>query len=355
MNRNPITTGIVKDDIYLAHRPAPGHPESHRRLNAIYEMLNTHRNQGEFIHMASRLARREELLLVHTPEHLERIAATSGRQGLALTADTHTSADSYQAARMAAGGLFEAIDQVVKGTIANAFVLARPPGHHAERSRAMGYCLFNNIALGAAYARKILGLERVLIVDWDVHHGNGVQHIFEQDPSVLYFSVHQYPLFPGTGVYTETGRGPGEGYTINIPLSRGYGDGEYLLLFEHILWPVALAFKPDLILVSAGFDTHHKDPIGGMRMTQVGFAALTQNLMSIAETCCERRLVMTLEGGYHLKALKYSVQAVLEEMSGRTQTDMDVIRAGADFKKINSVIRRCKQVHDTYWPSLKLV
>ncbi len=348
-----IRTGIVKDEIYLAHRPARRHPESHRRLDTIYQMLDSPEMKGYFAEMNCRRARREELLWVHAPEHIARIAASAGQRPRALTADTFTSAHSYQAARMAAGGLFEAIAGVVDGVVDNAFVLARPPGHHAEKSRAMGFCLFNNVALGAAFARKILGLKRVLIVDWDVHHGNGVQHIFEQDPSVFYFSIHQYPLFPGTGIYTETGRSRGEGYTVNIPLSRGYGDGEYLLLFDKILWPVALAFRPELILVSAGFDTHRQDPIGGMRMTADGFAALTRSLMELAETCCHRRLVMTLEGGYHLNALKNSVQAVLREMSHQTHTCLSEIMARANLKKTARAILRCVKVHGRHWKNLK--
>jgi len=352
MERKQICTGIVKDEIYLAHRPVRGHPESHRRLDAIYQMLDTPEMRTQFVEIDSRPAKQEELLWVHAPEHIERIAATAGKHRLALTADTHTSADSYHAARMAAGGLFEAIARVVEGDVDNAFVLARPPGHHAEKSRAMGFCLFNNVALGAAFARKVLGLKRVLIVDWDVHHGNGVQHIFEQDPSVFYFSIHQYPLFPGTGVFTETGRGRGEGHTVNIPLSRGYGDSEYLLLFDKILWPVARMFKPELILVSAGFDTHRKDPVGGMRMTADGFAALTRSLMELAEECCQRRLVMTLEGGYHLKALKKSVRAVLREMSHQTHTNTTGIMAHADLKKAARAILRSKRVHGMYWDSL---
>ena len=353
MSRKQPVTGIVKDDIYLAHRPARGHPESHRRLDAIYQMLAASELQAELVDIASRLARRDELLFVHTPELVDAIAATAGRDQLALTSDTHTSADSYDAARMAAGGLFEAIRQVVEGPLENAFVLARPPGHHAERSRAMGFCLFNNVALGAAFARNVLGLKRILIVDWDVHHGNGVQHIFEQDPSILYFSIHQYPLFPGTGVFTETGRGRGEGHTINIPLSRGFGDAEYLLLFKEILWPVALAFEPDLILVSAGFDAHHQDPVGGMRMTAGGFAALTRSLMDLAAICCRRRLVMTLEGGYHLKALKKSVRAVLRELTGQSCTGLEALLGHANLKKTAPAILRSQKVHGIYWKRLK--
>mgnify|MGYP001814452219 CR=1 FL=1 len=353
MNRKQIRTGIVKDEIYLAHRPVQGHPESHRRLDAVYQMLDNPEMRSQFVEISSRPARREELLWTHSPEHIERIAATAGHPSQALTADTFTSADSYHAARMAAGGLFEAITGVVDGIVDNAFVLARPPGHHAEKSRAMGFCLFNNVALGAAFARKALGLKRVLIVDWDVHHGNGVQHIFEQDPSVFYFSIHQYPLFPGTGVFTETGRGPGEGYTINIPLSRGYGDGEYLLFFDKILWPVAQMFRPELILVSAGFDTHRKDPIGGMRMTANGFAALTRSLMELAETCCHGRLVMTLEGGYHLEALKQSVKAVLREMADQTYTSPTGVLARANLKKAGPAIFRSIKVNGIYWENLK--
>jgi acetoin utilization deacetylase AcuC-like enzyme len=242
---------------------------------------------------------------------------------------------------------------VMAGKVRNAFVPVRPPGHHAEVGRAMGFCLFNNVALGAEYARAMKGVQRVLIVDWDLHHGNGIQHIFEEDPTVLYISAHQYPLFPGTGHYLETGRGRGEGYTVNLPLGKGWGDGDYAALFRQVVAPLARNFKPDFILAAAGFDIHRLDPAGGrMRVTELGFAALTRILMDIARDCCQDRLVLVLEGGYHHHALAESVGAVLRELSGQTHTDAEALAAGAHKRRVRSVVKRCIHVHGKVWPDL---
>ncbi|MCP3952177.1 MAG: histone deacetylase [Desulfobacterales bacterium] len=345
-------TGVVRDKQFLEHRPAPAHPESPDRLKAVYGLLDSLDFQDRLLNITPRPATREEILLVHAPEYLDMLAATAGTETCALTADTHVSAGSYKTALLAAGGIFAAIEAVVTGALANAFALVRPPGHHAENSRATGYCLFNNIALGAMYARKILGLDRVLLVDWDVHHGNGTQHAFEQDSSVLFYSIHQYPHFPGTGFFTETGRGAGEGYTVNIPLSKGYGDGEYVFFLEHLLRPVALEFQPDLIIVSAGFDTHAEDQMGGMRMSATGFAAMTRVIMNIAAACCAGKLVLTLEGGYHLTALKDSIHAVLLEMSGQSFTDIHKIAEQAEKGKIRHVLKRFLPVQNRFWHNL---
>jgi acetoin utilization deacetylase AcuC-like enzyme len=345
--------GIVRDPRYLDHRTPEGHPEFHRRLASLYEMLDALGPDNGPIPVPPRMAEREEILTVHTPEYLDRVAATSGREQTALTADTIVSAGSYTAALLSAGGLFAAIDRVVSGELDAAFTLARPPGHHAERSRAMGFCLFNNVALGARYAQIGWGLKRVLIVDWDVHHGNGTQHIFETDPSVLFFSVHQYPHFPGTGLYTDVGRGPGEGYTLNLPLGKGYKDAEYAALFQRVLRPVALEFGPDLILVSAGFDTHRDDLMGKMKMTPTGFAALTRSLMILASVCCGGKLVLALEGGYHLKALTASVEAVLAELAGKRVTDPAAVADGARRRKVDHALHRCRHVHQGFWKCLR--
>ncbi len=345
-------TGIVRDPRYLDHRTPEGHPEFHHRLTALYDMLDAPEMADGLIHVPPRPAQREEILMVHTPEYLDRIAATADLEQTALTADTIVSAGSYTAALLSAGGVFAAIDRVVSGDLDTAFALARPPGHHAERSRAMGFCLFNNVALGARYAQIGWGLKRVLIVDWDVHHGNGTQHIFETDPSVLFFSVHQYPHFPGTGLYTDVGRGAGEGATLNLPLGKGYKDAEYAALFQRVLRPVALEFGPDLVLVSAGFDTHRDDLMGKMKMTPPGFAALTRSLMAIASDCCGGKLGMTLEGGYHLKALTASVRAVLSELGEKTVTDPEAVAGGARRRKVEYALHRCRHVHQGFWKCL---
>jgi len=290
---------------------------------------------------------------LHSPEYFEKIAATAGKPLCALTPDTHTSAGSYNAAIRAVGGVFEAVAAVDSGKIKNAFALVRPPGHHAEKSRALGFCLFNNVALAAMFALESLGLKRVLVVDWDVHHGNGTQHFFEDDDRVLFFSVHQYPHFPGTGYFTEIGRGRGEGYTMNIAIPGGYGGAEFAALFERLLRPVALAYAPELILVSAGFDPHALDPMGRMKMTPVGFACLTRSLMDIADQCCGGKLVMALEGGYHLKTLGGSVKAVLNELAGISSCAVSHLVKRANRKKLDYAVSRCVHVHQRFWKCLQ--
>jgi len=347
-------TGIVCDARCLDHLTDDGHPENPRRLAAVYDMLEKSPPAGDFVPLPARVASREELLLVHTSEYIDKVAATAKQDYALLGPDTQVSKGSFLAARLAAGGFLEAVRRVVEGRPAHAFALVRPPGHHAEKSRALGYCIFNNAAIGAAFARKRLGLSRVMVVDWDVHHGNGTQHIFEQDPSVLFFSIHQYPHFPKTGYFTDSGIGPGEGYTVNLPLPKGFGDNEYAALFLQILTPIALEFAPDLVLVSAGFDNHGKDPLGGMTLTERGFAAMTRCLMDIARQCCQKRMALVLEGGYEPKVLAASVRAVLEEMAGQTVTDPISLARLADRKKILYATTRCVQVQKRFWKSLTM-
>jgi acetoin utilization deacetylase AcuC-like enzyme len=352
MTDQTVKIGLLRDQSFLEHRPGEGHPESHHRLVSIYQALDDWVDLGVCQEVPPRPAIEEELLWVHTRQHLEKLKATARREHTALSADTLASGGSWAAALLAAGGLCRLLSKVVSGELGHAFALVRPPGHHAEKSQAMGFCLVNNVAVGAMFARRILGLTRVLIVDWDVHHGNGTQHCFEADPAILFFSCHQHPFFPGTGHFTETGLGQGEGFTINVPLSRGYGDGEYTAIFENILRPAALEFKPELILVSAGFDSHRYDPVGGMDMTSRGFAALTRSLMNLAEACCPGRLVLCLEGGYHLEALGRSVLAVLSELAGLTHSRLEDIMAAAIPQKVDYVLKRCRQVHRGHWKGL---
>ena len=345
-------TGIVKDERYMEHEMGPHHPESPERLRAIYAMLEEPDMKGQFFEVPVRRAERDELLLVHAQNYVDQLAATAGEAYTYLDPDTQTSAGSYEAALLAAGGLCEAISLVNSGEINNAFALVRPPGHHAENSRAMGFCLFNNVAVGAMYAREHLKLDRLLVVDWDLHHGNGTQHSFEEDPSILYFSTHQYPYYPGTGAINETGRGEGQGFTVNVPLPVGCGDGEYLFLFENILKPVTLEFKPQMILVSAGFDIYEGDPLGGMRVTPKGFAGLTRSIMEMADACCEGKVVITLEGGYDVHGQSDSVKEVLKELSGKTKSEIPKLLEKGDSRALKAIIQRVAEAQGHYWKIL---
>lgn len=345
-------TGIVRDRRYLDHEPGSFHPESPERLKAIYSMLEEPEMADLFKDVPVRRADRKELLAVHSPGYVEMILKTEGKGSRSLDPDTSVSDGSCEAALLAAGGLCEAISAVISGEIQNAFALVRPPGHHTERDRAMGFCIFNNIAVGARYAQESHGLKRVLIVDWDLHHGNGTQHSFEEDPTILYFSTHQYPYYPGSGAYKETGRGSGKGFTVNVPFSPGHGDGEYVGVFEKILKPVALEFAPDLILVSAGFDIYEDDPLGGMRVTPAGFAGLTRSVMDIADECCGGRVVITLEGGYDLTGLRDSVKAVLKELAGVSELDHGHTLTPSEQERVDLAVARVSEAHGGFWKNL---
>ena len=345
-------TGIVMDNRYMDHDMGSYHPESPNRLKVVYEMLNEPDMAGNFEHVPVRSAEREELLSVHSADYIDLLASTDGRDSTYLDPDTQTSAGSYRAALLAAGGLCEAIASVHSGELKNAFALVRPPGHHAENSRAMGFCLFNNVAVGARFAQEHLHLGRILILDWDLHHGNGTQHSFENDPSILYVSTHQYPYYPGSGSHKEVGTGKGEGYTVNVPLSMGYGDGEFAAIFEEVFRPVSLEFNPEFILISAGFDIYVGDPLGGMKVSPEGFAGLTRVVMDIAESCCEGKVVITLEGGYNLQGMRDSTKAVLMELADMSRTSVADLLARADRGMVDHAVNPVKAIHRKYWKDL---
>ena len=303
-------TGLVYGDVYLGHRTGRSHPERPERLTAIVRRLEQSGLMARLTRLDPRPADPQWLLAVHSAEHVEKIKRGCERgAGFVDSMDTPVSRQSCEAALAAAGGVLGAVDAVVEGKLQNAFCAVRPPGHHATRSRAMGFCLFNNVAIAARYAQKKHKLGRILIVDWDVHHGNGTQAIFDDDPSVMYFSVHQHPFYPGTGTAVERGTGKAAGTKINVPLPAGSGDAEYRAAFEKKLLPAALEFRPDLVLLSAGFDAHTGDLLGQMEVSTQGYAELTRIVCRIAGACCGGRLVSVLEGGYDLELLAESVEA----------------------------------------------
>jgi acetoin utilization deacetylase AcuC-like enzyme len=273
-----------------------------------------------------RAATEAELARVHEREYISLVSETAGR-ATALDADTFTSPDSYEVALLAAGAAITCVDHVLEAPGRRALAMVRPPGHHAERNRAMGFCLFNNIAVAAAHARA-RGLSRVAIVDYDVHHGNGTQGTFYDDPSVLFISSHQYPYYPGTGAATETGAGKGAGFTVNLPLDAGATDADYEVAFETVAFPVLRQFRPKLILISAGFDALADDPLGGMRLSANQFARLTAALTAIADECCDGRVVAITEGGYDLAGFASCLRGVVPVLAGeRTLTDFPTSKA----------------------------
>src|SRR5262249_15536027 len=254
--------------------------------------------------------------LVHDGAYVDEVAATQHQEWFAFDADTPTSPRSYATACLAAGGFLALLDAVMSQEGGNGFAFVRPPGHHAERHRAMGFCLVNNVAVGAEYLRRRYGLQRILIVDWDLHHGNGTQHLFESDPGVLYISAHQYPYYPGTGALDEVGRGDGEGYTVNVALPAGCGDAEDGEAFTPHILPIAQQYAPQFVLISAGFDAHARDPLGGMQVTEPGFQAMARALLEIAREPAGGRCAAILEGGYDVHAIRRSSQRVLAELQG---------------------------------------
>ena len=309
-------TGLIYDEIYLEHKTTPGHPERPERLVEIIKQLKTGGLYSQLLELRPTPAKLDWIQTVHSLEYVERARQScESNTGYLDSLDVPISARSYDAALMAAGGVLTAVDAVMNKQVENAFCAVRPPGHHAMENRAMGFCIFNNVAIGAKYVQKKYGLSNVLIVDWDVHHGNGTQATFYDDPTVLYFSVHQYPFYPGTGSEVERGQGQGLNYTINVPLPADSGDDVYVKAFEEKLKPAALAFSPDFVFISAGFDACQNDLLGGMKVTPSGFAELTHIVKSIAQRCCNGRIVSVLEGGYNLGALAASVEAHVRVLS----------------------------------------
>ena len=304
---------LISTDRFAEHQTPPGHPERPERAEVMDAVAARWRERGTEI-VAPREATTEQLARVHSREHIHRMSETTGKSSQ-IDPDTYTSPESHEVALLAAGAAVDAVERVMGGSHKAAVAMVRPPGHHAERDRAMGFCLYNNVAVAAAHARA-QGAAKVAIVDYDVHHGNGTQHIFETDPHVLYISTHQFPYYPGTGAADEVGREAGKGFTVNVPLEVGAVDEDYQLAFSTIVLPVLRQFEPDLIIVSAGFDAHEHDPLAGMRLSTAAFAAMTLELRAVAEECCRGRILSVIEGGYDLQALSASLDAIIEAHAG---------------------------------------
>lgn len=305
MNR----TGFIFSEKFLLHTPPAGHPERPERLEKLILHLRKTELWSSLRHIQPSPATEEDILAVHSREHFEFIKRTCEAGGGVLDdGDTHAVPESFHVAVLAAGAATTAIDVVLDGKVKAAFCAVRPPGHHAERDRPMGFCLFNNAAVGARYAQRVHGVKKIAILDWDVHHGNGTQHIFEGDPTIFYSSLHQYPFYPGTGSRDEKGTGEGKGFTLNIPLAAGTGEEQYLAAFTDEIVPALQKYKPELLIISAGFDAHKDDPLGGMELTEDSFAKMTKLVRDIAP------VVSVLEGGYALEGLSRSVYSHIVEL-----------------------------------------
>ncbi|MDT8272589.1 MAG: histone deacetylase [Desulfomonilia bacterium] len=335
--------GIVSDPLFMKHDTGGYHPEDPLRIHYLHTLFapDSLRDQGIML-VEPVMALKRDIELNHDSGYVEMVARASGMNRLVdLDPDTICSPDSYEVALYAAGSLIQLTEMALDGTISAGFACVRPPGHHAIRSDAMGFCLFNNIAIAARKARSSFGISRVIIVDFDVHHGNGTQESFYSSKDVLYFSSHQWPFYPGTGRLTEMGSGPGTGFTVNCPLRGGKTDGQFVALYQDILVPVMETFKPELVLVSAGFDAHGMDPIGGMQLSSRGFAALA-GIIHEAARKIQAPVVYSLEGGYNYDALKDSVQHVVAVMRGEPAPKIDPVT----WPEVEEI----RHAHSRHWP-----
>ncbi|MBZ0284109.1 MAG: histone deacetylase [Anaerolineae bacterium] len=343
-----MTTVYVTHPRYPEHH-LPGHPEHAGRIRAVWSQMDAAGLTTRMLKIEPQPVSEDLILTVHTRDYLEllRWVDETKQNNVHLDADTYAGPTAFEIARLSAGGVVQAVDEVLSGRASNALAAVRPPGHHAMPNHAMGFCILGNVPIATRFAQKVYGLERVMIVDYDVHHGNGTEAMFYDDDSVLFISTHQSPFYPGTGAITHTGSGKGTGYTLNIPLTAGHGDSSYATLFEQVVWRAAERFKPQLIIVSAGFDSHWADPIAGMRLSLNGYAHLTRELIKMAHQFCGGKIVFAMEGGYNLDALSHGVVNIAHALLGDA-TVIDPLgapRGNSPEPDITPTIERIRSIH----------
>jgi acetoin utilization deacetylase AcuC-like enzyme len=347
LGQNTLTTAYITHPHFVQHT-IDGHPEFAGRVQAIWRELDAAGLSTRMQSLVAQPITTDLLLNVHSRHYLDTLQwITESHRGMVmLEPSTYFGPDSLETARLAAGGVVQAVDEVLSGRADNTLAVVRPPGHHAVQDQAMGFCIFGNVALATKFAQQTHHLERILIVDFDVHHGNGTQDMLYDDPKTLFISTHQYPFYPGTGALHDTGTGSGKGCTINIPLQAGHGDRSYAAIFQDIIWPAAERYKPQFILVSAGFDAHWDDPLANMRLSLTGYAHLTHELMRMADTYCDGKIAFVLEGGYNLQALAHGVRNTAHALLGDNDISDPLGPApGWPEPSINSLIAEVRRIH----------
>ena len=337
---------LIGSDRFVEHQPPDGHPERPDRARVMSRVARRWVESGGVL-TAPRVATAEELTRVHAAPYVDQISHTAG-QRLQLDPDTYTSDDSYEIALLAAGATIDAVE-ATRASGEPALALVRPPGHHAEAERAMGFCLFNSVAVAAAAARAA-GVSRVAIIDYDVHHGNGTQWIFYNDPTVLYVSLHQYPFYPGTGAVTDVGQGEGLGFTLNVPLAAGATDADYDRAMRELVVPIVTSFEPGLVLLSAGFDAHVRDPLGGMQVSTAGYAAMTGHVQRLARHCCGGQLAAVVEGGYDLVSLEECLDSTVMQLAKSPPPEEAPVTG--DTARVDDVLPMVRRALAPYWMSL---
>ena len=353
MNDTAMTShrvAVIKDRRFGRHLEKIFHLENPKRMAAFESVLQNPALAGKWEEVIPRLATIEELAWIHTPAYIDKVAKTAGNPLTSFDFDTQATACSYDTARLAAGGVFSLIDEIQNAKAKRGFAFVRPPGHHAEKDRALGFCLFNNTALGAAYLKNRWGVSKTMIVDIDAHHGNGIQSAFYGTDEVLYVSMHLFPGFPGTGKVGEVGRGKGEGFTVNVPLGKGHGDKTFTRIMAQLVLPIATEYRPEMILVSCGFDLYLYDRLGGMRVSPAGYAAITRLLIEAAETACNGRIAFIAEGGYSMKGIRACGLQIMQELCDAGAADLKTIeKAKNNHSSRFSEFKKVKEVQRKYW------